>query len=532
MCSISMSPSSSSTTLTSVEQTQLDTNFVTKTSNIARADMTVCNCKNELEIAQTNTSEAITALEDLVKGIKAVKRILEQPIGSKEYGESSCAHESPDAKLVSNLSENLVGILGSELLGLLNAAQMAKDHAKLRVEDERNVIQDLHHTSQFARALNVRLDKVERKNLRLTAEKKLLVKEVRSLRGDRQLLIKEVKSLRKILQFTRQYDDWRLLEDRLRAAVGVHESVLSNKTFQSGFAAGADPPGLKVTKEIDVEDKYKDVYDHTSASSSVSEKENSAKCIPRKETDGFEACNSNQKQLKSMLKAEPSPKSSFDPIPSKKRGLPFQTGFSNSLTAGFGRFKNVLQEASEKKRCHEDSDVEPGPHVENYHRREISTQFQCQNQSLTNVEGKLWKFKRNENNKENDENNDSIISNCIILDDDATKSTKSCSFETETLNLSSSAINYGDDGMTKDLALQISIDDGASLLDNASFPPHLMITPDSSPIARQCTKVLLKPTCTPNVLRTLAMPNGNTVGETISSLPALKPQLRFLHTRR
>jgi len=535
-----MSPTSSSKTRSALPQIQLNCNSVVTASNIARTDMTFCDCENELHKAETNSTEAIAALEGLVKGIQAVKRILERPVDSKEHGNSGCAFESRDANIVSNLSEKLVGILGSELLGLLNAALMAKEHAKLRIQDERNVIQDLHHASEFANSLNDQVEKAERRSHRLKAEKKLLVKEVRSLREDCHFLLKEVKSLHKIVQCTKQFDEWRLLEEHVRAAVTVHESVLSNKTFQSGFAAGTDPPGIKVTKDIDVEDKCKDTLENHTSIISVSEKKINAQHthFPRKVTQGYEAGNNidnalkytkdTQKQVKSIFKVIPSPKSTCNPTASKKRGLPFRTGLSNSLTSGLGRFKNVLQEASDPKRHHEECNVEAVSHYEKYDRK--GTSIRCQHQSQTNVEKNFLKSKGNESDKENDENNNSMIPNCMILDDDATKSTKSCSFEMETMNLSSSVTDCSDDGMTNDLALQISIDDGSSLLDNGSpdgfvctsfSPPPLMITPDASPIARQSTKVVLKPRCSPNILRTLAVPNVNTVRGTISSPEAL-----------
>jgi len=537
-----MLPSSElSTNLCEFVHTRSDSNIIIETSNFARADMTDCNYKNELEKAQANAMKALMALENLTKGIQAVKRILEQRIDSDDYDNLGCACESSDAKLVSILSDKLLGIPGSELLGLLNAAQMAKGHARLRVEDESSAIQDLHHANELSRTLNDRADKAERRNLRLTAEKKLLVKEVRYLLGDRRLLIKEVKSLHKMTQSTKQFDDWRLLDEHVRGAVTVHESVLNNKTFQSGFA-GIDPPGVQVTKDIDIEDKHSNIpVDHTSPLS-VSEKENNVQhsYFPRKETHGHQAGNKvlkyikgNHKQVKSVFKVKPTPESMSNPIVSKKRGLPFRTGISNSFTTGFGRFKNVLQEASDQMKYHEDDNAEQACRKENCDRKVALANGQYHSQA--NKEKHFCKVKRNEN-KENYTNND-----FITLDDEATGSTESCSFDMETLNLSSSMSSCSDDGITNDLALQISIDDGSSLLDigptdgivnSPSSPQSLMITPDSSPLARQYTKVFLKPRCSPNVLRTLTMPNGNAVEQTISSSPVLKPQFRSFSTRR
>lgn len=231
----------------------INRSVVTNACEVDSADMNDVNSEHPLQRAKADAMETAAALGHLVEGIRAVKRILEHPIDAVNHDSSRYVDESPDAKLVSNLSKNLIGVLGSELIKLLNAAQMVKGHTKLRIDDEKSVVKELHRAKEVAYKLNDRVVRAETTSLRLKAEKKVLAKEVRTLRGDSRILIKEVKSLRKMARRTKHFDTWRLLEDHMREATAVHESVLSNKTFKSRFA-GIDPPGTTVTNKTDVQD--------------------------------------------------------------------------------------------------------------------------------------------------------------------------------------------------------------------------------------------------------------------------------------
>lgn len=474
--------------------------------------------------------ETAATLENLVEGIRAVKRILERPIGTEEEDKARNLAEASDITTVSKLSNQLVGVLGSELLGLLNASQMVKAHARLRNEDDKKAIEELHTAREEARKVSERADKVESMNLRLKAEKKLLVKEVKTLREDRQLLVKEVKSTRKIVEQTKQFDAWRLLQDHLRDATMIHESVLSNKTFNTGFG-GIDPPGTEVTNDANMEERVNDDDENDLARDSpTADKENNGKLAysPR-----LEDCEENRSDrvlkfppsepVAKTSKTKKSPKSTTSSTtkkltPLKKGGL---KSIGNSFTTGLDRFKNALQEASDDMRGH----PSPSNQKENTCRHDAST-------PSTKTE-----------------------KNCKLqLDDDATRSTKSCSFDVaETtanggeihsgLNLSTSMISCGEGDMSNDLALQISIDEGSSFfktgntkpLGEASSPPtpFFMITPESASSSSlgQSSKGCSKPFCDPNVLRTLSIPNGNVRGEKSESVTTLKPRIRSFRVR-
>lgn len=495
-----MMSSSASAMSNTVEQS--DNNIVTNASKADVTDMTDrtdSDYKPALQRAKADAMETAKALENLVEGIQAVKRILEQPIdttttmeekddNSNSTNSSSVDESLSDAELVSKLSNNLVGVLGSELIGLLNAAQMTKGHAKLRIEDDTKAIQDLHRAREFANELHQRVDRAESIGLRLKAEKKLLVREVRSLQKDRQLLAKEVRSMRKMLHRTKQ----------LRGATMVHESVLTNKTFTSGFAS-IDPPGTKVRKDSDMDDSNSNNNnnheDDCTRVSIPSEKENNVQHahFPRK--DGDEEANHSMDRVvnytngtctshsKPSNKTKPTPTSkSNSTMPSKQRGL-------------WGGFKNVLQEANNNIRDQVSHDKDHG-------RAEATAYCEDQKQQLPPPREKL-------------------------MDDEATKSTKSCSFEIDTtMNLSTSIISCSDDEMTNDLAFQISIDEKYT-----TSPPTLMITPESSPLG-QSSNEFLKPMCNAKVLRTLAIPNANsTREETRETSPTQKPRQHYLNVR-
>eukprot|EP00531_Pseudo-nitzschia_arenysensis_P004223 CAMPEP_0116137252 /NCGR_PEP_ID=MMETSP0329-20121206/12154_1 /TAXON_ID=697910 /ORGANISM="Pseudo-nitzschia arenysensis, Strain B593" /LENGTH=494 /DNA_ID=CAMNT_0003632165 /DNA_START=146 /DNA_END=1630 /DNA_ORIENTATION=- len=491
--------------------------------------MTDSDYKRELEIAKADAMETAATLENLMEGIRAVKRILERPIGTEEEDKARNLAEASDITAVSKLSNELVGVLGSELIGLLNASQMVKAHARLRIEDDKKAIEELHTAKEEAHKVSERADKVDSMNLRLKAEKKLLVKEVKTLREDRQLLVKEVKSTRKIVERTKEFDAWRLLEDHLRDATMIHESVLSNKTFNTGFG-GIDPPGTEVTTDADMEERIDDDYEIDLARDSpTTNKENNGKLAYSPRLEDCEE-NKSDRVLKfpskpaakaSKAKKSPKPTTTSPPkklTPAKKSGL---KSIGSSFTTGLDRFKNALQEASDEMLGH------PSP----------------------------------TNQKENASNDASTTSTKteknykLLLDDDATRSTKSCSFDVaETaanggeipsgLNLSTSMISCGDGDISNDLALQISIDEGSSFfktgiakpLGEAHSPPTplFMITPESvsSSSLGRSSKGYSKPLCDPNVLRTLSIPNGNAQqGEKSESATTLKPRIRSLRVR-
>ena len=507
--------------------------------------MTDTNEKQALERAKADAIETAAALGDLVEGMQAVKRILECPIDRENCG-GNTVHESTDADRISELSNKLVGLLGSELLGLVNAAQMVKNHTKLREEEDSKMVQDLHRTRDLAQNLHRRVDRAESISLRLKAEKKLLCQEVRALREDRRRLVEEVKSMRKIIRRTEQLDAWRLSEDQLR----IHESVLINKTFTSGFA-GIDPPGMKEPNNAETEDSNN--QNSTRAlSPSGKVKIIQQSYFPCTGRQKYEEVKNDRvlkytpgKSNRTVCTSQPKPtfESPSDLTTSKERDLPFSKGIGNSLSTTMDRFKNALQEASDQ-RIHRGSKTQDQRNLAMAVKHEQTQRLPPPKPNQTRPNCSL--VENNTSGTYDSTTPSQNFNDCKALDDEATKSTKSCSFDIDAtmnsgeinsgVNLSNCMISCSDDAIPNDLALQVSIDEGSSFfhtdyshspVDLSSRPP-MMITPDSSPIIGHST-TLSKSACDRSVLRTLAIPNENTRKEAGETVSALKPRLRPFH---
>ena len=545
-------PSSSSTADTSMVDSRhaighTDTDIDMTPSIVGKTDVPFSECKDAdaLQLARQDALETAIARDNLVEGMHAVKRILERP-----FEETS---QSDDAKLVSALSKKLFGVLGSDLTGLLNAALMAKCHAKLCVEGTDSVLQDFHLARDVAQKATSRADRAERIGRRLKKEKQLLVREVRALRGDKLVLTKEINSTRKISKRSKQLDAWRVL----RHAMAVHESVLSNKTFTSGFGR-IDPPGTRtVTETNDITDTAQN--NSSKNSNNASNKENIY--CPRKENPNSEPVeniiypvlknvNDSNKSLefasatasttgsKPNSKSTPTKQAGDKPVTSTSKSVsvsPPQTslptkstprsstfkntlkstskGFGSSLSSGLGRFKNVLQEASDQMR-HPDNNKS----YQQQNQQKLSLPRNKQKQTLTP--------ERNTNGKHNNctSKNSSSVS-VTSTTSDATKITQSCSFETDnmmnsseihsSLNIDAGMISCGDDEMPDDLEFQISIDEGSSFLNSSNHHnectspcSRLLITPEPSPVhaEAQSTNKASTELLNPNILQILAIP--------------------------
>jgi hypothetical protein len=178
----------------------------------------------------------IMALENLLEGIQVVKRILQRssppsPEVEDSYhsgrccGTASC-HFSKDSHRMWELSNQLVGILGSNLLGLYNAASMVRDRATLQSEENVILLRELHHVQQLCLEAHLWAEQADTINVRLYNEKQTLVRQVQQLQAERRILVKECKTLRQVVEDTRKFDTWRLLEEHVLDSVAIHEHVL------------------------------------------------------------------------------------------------------------------------------------------------------------------------------------------------------------------------------------------------------------------------------------------------------------------
>lgn len=183
-----------------------------------------------LEEARRDARQAADALETLVEGVRVVKRILEKPglQNSQNISKShNCQKEMPgDLKLIPELSRKLHGVLGSDLLALVNAADMVREHGRLAAEEASVLVQDIHEAQSVAEKAQSRARIAEKVGRKLLKKNLTLKQDVTKLRGERRALVKEVKTLREEAEATRKFDTWRLLEQHVLESMAVHEMVL------------------------------------------------------------------------------------------------------------------------------------------------------------------------------------------------------------------------------------------------------------------------------------------------------------------
>lgn len=195
--------------------------------------------EEQLKEAQLDAKRSADALEDLVLGIRAVKRILDRSSSSS----LSAADDTPtndnssnasDEELLSKLSERLHGVLGSDLLALANAANMAREHSKLASEEASLLVVDINKANEEAETATTRAHNAEKVARKLYKENVALRSKAGQLRAHRKTLVKEVKVLRQAVE-EKNRD---LLERRVLDSMSLHERIL--KTPNSNSDNGMD----------------------------------------------------------------------------------------------------------------------------------------------------------------------------------------------------------------------------------------------------------------------------------------------------
>jgi hypothetical protein len=191
----------------------------------------------QLKEARRDAKQSAEALENLIKGIRAVKRILERDTldndNQSKDDDSNNTTMIADQDILSNLSTQLPGILGSDLLALTNVANMARDHAKLALQESSVLVSDIHQVTQENESL-VKKSKLSEKVSRKLYKQNLKLKEDGGrLRGERRALIKEVKHLRQEKEETSKFDTWRLLEEHVLDRMSIHEMIMKMSTSSS-----------------------------------------------------------------------------------------------------------------------------------------------------------------------------------------------------------------------------------------------------------------------------------------------------------
>eukprot|EP00526_Cylindrotheca_closterium_P000492 CAMPEP_0113660734 /NCGR_PEP_ID=MMETSP0017_2-20120614/33060_1 /TAXON_ID=2856 /ORGANISM="Cylindrotheca closterium" /LENGTH=373 /DNA_ID=CAMNT_0000575393 /DNA_START=89 /DNA_END=1210 /DNA_ORIENTATION=- /assembly_acc=CAM_ASM_000147 len=188
----------------------------------------------QLEEAKLDAKKSAEALDDLISGIRAVKRILDNHADDDE--KESAKEESivKDEELIANLSDRLPGILGSDLMALVNAANMARGHAKLASDEAASAVSEMQEARKEAEESNTKARTAAKISKKLYEDNLVLQQQVVHLKKERRTLVKAVKDLQQEQEQTSRFDTWRLLEEHVQNSVTIHEMILKTPTRGTG----------------------------------------------------------------------------------------------------------------------------------------------------------------------------------------------------------------------------------------------------------------------------------------------------------
>lgn len=182
----------------------------------------------QLEEAKLDAKKSAEALDDLISGIRAVKRILDNHSDGEK--ESKAELIAKDEELIETLSERLHGVLGSDLLGLANAANMARGHAKLASEEAASAVSEMQEARKEAEESNTKARTAAKISKKLYEGNLALQQQVGHLKKERRTLVKAVRDLQQEQEQTSRFDTWRLLEEHVQNSVTIHEMILKTPT--------------------------------------------------------------------------------------------------------------------------------------------------------------------------------------------------------------------------------------------------------------------------------------------------------------
>ncbi|KAI2488971.1 hypothetical protein MHU86_25634 [Fragilaria crotonensis] len=253
-----MSPVTATTTCTSSEEETIITDVYCKPiiySAPADGDKRESPL-SDYERLQLEHRATLEALRLLAEGVRIVTRQMKQqhfnddndsvtsgtsdtttPMRGRTFSNgtvSVCSFVSDDDKRIDDLTQSLDGIVGADLLGLSQAAQMVNEHARLASQEASILTDDMALAAVAAQDALERAVKAEKAAMRLHRENVALQHQLDQLMVDRKVLAKEIKSIRRDNALLKQYqqDSKRqemmlALEHHVRGALLVHEKQLA-----------------------------------------------------------------------------------------------------------------------------------------------------------------------------------------------------------------------------------------------------------------------------------------------------------------
>ena len=517
------------------------------------------------EVGREDARHTAEALDNLLQGIQCVKRILEDPMDQAQIDQttSACNKDfacriSTDIGYISSLSNKLVGILGSHLIGLLNAAEMARSHAQLYAEENSLLLAELYDAKNKCIKAYADSEQTQIVNRRLYKEKRRLLKHNHKLQTERKTLIQEVKSLRKQADETQRFDTWRLLEEHVLDSVAIHELILKSSYIGKKTQIDNDENVSKMCPSLKDTDVFKN--ENMAAESATSQRK-------------IEKVAANDGSSSHALDINQTDEEKNDVV-SKKRGFGFLGRFAlSSPENDTSAFENIqqglehsqpqplqeksvqLDEENEKKTLEDRAEADSSCKVNESNNKVndsnddiVLNGFSKDEQSLRQRKrGKRTAFGRFwSRQSRTDHDNDSKTGNCqssgenkntdtedkVTEDEDCAEKIVEESFVFDrTYRVVSSTVqevkeghNVGDENQTKctessrtdTLESEANESDGKGMPTDVSFqirgirPESNYSTPCVSPqISPDVTTVThLKPISDPHILRTLAIPQS------------------------
>ena len=171
-----------------------------------------------LEQARREAEQSSRALDSVADGIRALKRILETTSSGEDT--SIIKGVSEDLHQVYQLSDSLQGVLGSDFLALVNAADMLREHSRLAFQETSDVVADLRKAKLEAQSAIVTATHAAKEVQALSRTNSDLKSQVRKLRHEKRVLVKEIKAMRE------QAAEQLLMEQHVLKSLTVHELVL------------------------------------------------------------------------------------------------------------------------------------------------------------------------------------------------------------------------------------------------------------------------------------------------------------------
>jgi polyhydroxyalkanoate synthesis regulator phasin len=115
-------------------------------------------------------------------------------------------------------------------MGLVNAANMARGHAKLASDEATSAVSEMQEARKEAEESNTKARTAAKISKKLYEDNLALQQQVGHLKKERRTLVKAVRDLQQEQEQTSKFDTWRLLEEHVQNSLTMHEMILKTPT--------------------------------------------------------------------------------------------------------------------------------------------------------------------------------------------------------------------------------------------------------------------------------------------------------------